>query len=65
MKKLNDVEKAFSYQDEGLEETREFARKQLPKLKKVIDDTKDQELIYFVQQAVDSYMANVCRLGRR
>lgn len=65
MKEPSDIEKAFAYQDEGLEETREFARKQLPKLKKLIEDTKDRELMYFVQEAVDCYMMNVCRLGRR
>ena len=64
---MNDIEKAFAYQNEGLEEKREQANKHLPKLAKIINTEAagDFEFLGFVQQIVDDYMLNVCKLGRR
>lgn len=62
---MNDVEKAFAYQDEGLKEERDFANKHLPKLAEFVNSQEDKEFIYFIQRIVDYYMMNVCRLGRR
>ena len=40
------------------------ARTYLPRLATLLEG-QDQELITFVQGVVDSYMMNVCRLGRK
>lgn len=62
---MNDVEKTFAYQDEGLKEKREWANKNLTKLKTLVDPCEDGELKYFIQEVVDSYMMHECKLGRR
>ena len=61
---MNDMEKAFAYQDEGLAEKREMANKNLLKLAELLEPVSDPELLYFVQEMTDSYMMNVCQLGR-
>lgn len=64
---MNDIERAFSYQDEDLKSERDKANKHLPKLALLINDMpeKDGEFIAFIQDMVDDYMLNVCKLGRR
>lgn len=62
---MNDVDQAFMHQEKALDEQRAFANKHLPTLAKLVDPQEDAEFKYFVQEMVDHYMANVCRLGRR
>jgi hypothetical protein len=61
---MNDIQKAFAYQDERLEEHRSRANKHLPKLAEIVNATKDSEFIAFMTEVLDDYMLNVCKLGR-
>lgn len=61
---MNDVERAFSYQNEELEQLRACAKKHLPKLAEIVNATKDNEFIGFMSDVLDEYMMNVCKLGR-
>ena len=47
-----------------LEQKRETTQKHLPKLVELVNGTTDYEFITFVQDMVDNYMMNVCKLGR-
>lgn len=62
---MNDIEEAFAYQREGLDEKRDRANKYLPRIGKLFDETKDPELIQFMQEVMDAYMMHECKLGRR
>lgn len=41
------------------------ADKSLPKLGELLKKANDPELTEFMQEIVDHYMLNVCKLGRR
>ena len=43
---------------------RKEANENLPKLKKLLVDSQDEDLKWFVQKAIDSYILNVCELAR-
>jgi hypothetical protein len=64
---MNDVEKAFAYQDEDLKVKRDMANKHLPKLAALIANMPEPDIEFtrFIQYMVDDYMLNVCKLGRR
>jgi hypothetical protein len=49
---------------ERLELLRIQAKENIPKLAKLVDGCSDVKLIAFIQNVLDDYMLNVCKLGR-
>ena len=50
--------------DERLQAYREDAKRNLPKLSILLKNANDPELSIFMQNVIDDYMLNVCKLGR-
>jgi len=51
-------------ENEFIKIKREEAKKFLPMLKESLEG-KDPELIQFIQEVVDNYMMNICKVAKR
>jgi aspartate ammonia-lyase len=63
-KVLKEIDDYAIKQKEILEQQRSIAKENLKKLEKLMEGQQDMEFICFINNVVESYMMNVCRLCR-